>query len=336
MLAYQPDLPIGYDLPLTLLSIVAAILITGAGWQIATRETARAAAGGGAVAGSGIAIMHFVGMSAVKVGGQMVWDEALVIASVLIGVAVGALALTYHRLRPSLFPWRPALLFTLAICGLHFTAMASVGIRPDFDHVVPPEAIGGDTLTVGVVAMAAIILSISLVMVVVDRKLARHAAEEAQRIRAFADAAIEGLVVVDGERVVDANRSFLDLSGYAGRDSLPPRLGDLFPQLRPALVPSGAEAKAIESRLVRADASFCDVEVLFRPLTWRGAERHVLAVRDISERKQAEARIAHLAYHDALTGVPNRAVFSEHLARQVERARAASAPSPVLCFDLAG
>ena len=47
----------------------------------------------------------------------------------------------------------------------------------------------------------------------------------------------------------------------------------------------------------------------------------MLAVRDISERKEAAARIAHLAYHDALTGLPNRAVFNDHLARHVERRR---------------
>ena len=336
MLAYQPHLPIGYDLPLTLLSIAAAILITGAGWHMAMREERWAAGLGGAIAGSGIATMHYIGMSAVKVGGLWVWDETYVLVSVLIGIALSALALADHRRRPSLFPWRSAMLFTLAICGLHFTAMAAASIYPDPQFAVPAEAISGETLTVIVVAMAAIILSISFVMVLVDRKLARHAAEETQRLRAFADAAIEGLIVVDGEQVIDANRSFLDLSGYARRRDLPSRLGDLFPQLFPALAPAGENAKALECRLVRADGSICDVEVLLRPVSWRGLDRRVLAVRDISERKHAAARIAHLAYHDTLTGLPNRAVFNEHLARQVERAAMAGEPLAVLCLDLDG
>ena len=42
-----------------------------------------------------------------------------------------------HRRRPSLFPWRAALLFTLAICGLHFTAMAAAGVYPDPDAGSP-------------------------------------------------------------------------------------------------------------------------------------------------------------------------------------------------------
>ena len=334
MLAYQPHLPIGYDLGLTLLSVAAAILITGAGWLIALREARWAPWLGGAVAGSGIGTMHYIGMSAVKLAGWIVWNETYVLVSVLIGILVGAAAMAEHRRRPSLFPWRAALLFTLAICGLHFTAMAAAGVYPDPTLEVPAEAIDSATLTVAVVAMATIILSISFTIVLFDRKLAYQAAEEAQRIRAFADAAIEGLVVVDGERVVDANRSFLRLAGYAGAQQLPEKLHALFQGFDP--LQAGADAKATECRLVAADGSECDVEVLLRPLSWRGAERRVLAVRDISERKEAAARIAHLAYHDTLTGLPNRGVFTEHLARNVEGARGAGEPLAVLCIGLDG
>ena len=45
-----------------------------------------------------------------------------------------------------------------------------------------------------------------------------------------------------------------------------------------------------------------------------GEQRYLLSLsEDITERKQAEARIAHLAHHDALTDLPNRAAFVEHL-----------------------
>ena len=42
---------------------------------------------------------------------------------------------------------------------------------------------------------------------------------------------------------------------------------------------------------------------------------------DVTELKEAEARITHMAYHDALTGLPNRALFEESLLLAVERAR---------------
>ncbi len=336
MLAYQPDLPIGYDPWLTLLSVAAAVLITGAGWRIALDERRRSAMIGGAVIAAGIATMHYIGMSAVKLAGRLVWDELFVVASVLIGVGLSVAAIAEHRRRPGLLPWRPALLLTLAICGLHFTAMAAATIYPDPRLDVPAEAMGGFALTVAVVAMAAMILSISFAMVLFDRKLARNAVEEAQRIRAFADAAIEGLVVIDGEEIVDANRSFLQLSGHAATWALPPRLDALFPGLDLAALPAGGDTQATECRLTASSGGEIDVEVLLRRLSWRGEQRRVLAVRDISERKEAQARIAHLAFHDTLTGLPNRNVFTEHLERNVESAAAEGEPVAVLCIDLDG
>jgi diguanylate cyclase (GGDEF)-like protein len=331
MLAYQPDLPVGYDFGLTLLSVAAAVLINGAGWWVALRGTRGSVLAGGALLGGGIGTMHYIGMSALNMAGWLVWDRGFVLVSIALGIVLSAAALAEHRRKPALIPWRPALLFTLAICGLHFTAMAAAGIYPDPQLAVPAEAIGSGTLTVAVVAMALIILSISFAMVLFDRKLARNAAEEAQRIKAFADAAIEGLVVTDGDRVIDANLSFLRLAGYASLEALPSALADLLPDLDPL-----ADGVATECRLTGAAGRDCDVEVLLRPLHWRGAERQVLAVRDISERKEAAARIAHLAYHDALTGLPNRAVFNDHLARAVARAGDAREPLAVLCVDLDG
>ena len=334
MLAFKPHLPIGYDVGLTLLSVAAAILITGAGWLIALAKDTRAPWLGGAVAGLGIGTMHYIGMSAVELAGWIDWDQRYVLVSMVIGAVFGAAAMAEHLRRPSLFPWRAALLFTLAICGMHFTGMAAATIYPDPAMAVPDEAIDNGTLTVAVVAMATIILSISFAIVLFDRRLSRQSAEEAQRIKAFADAAIEGLVVIDNDRIVDANRSFLRLARYRDTESLPKRVAELFPDLDASAVPMTPDAKATECRLVDANGEDCEVEVLLRPLSWRGEERRVLAVRDISERKEAEARIAHLAHHDTLSGLPNRSVFTSHLARTVERSVSGEAPVAVLCIGL--
>jgi diguanylate cyclase (GGDEF)-like protein/PAS domain S-box-containing protein len=55
---------------------------------------------------------------------------------------------------------------------------------------------------------------------------------------------------------------------------------------------------------------------------------------DITERKQAEERLAHLAYHDPLTGLPNRAMFNEHLELVLARARRTGSGAAVLFIDL--
>ncbi|HEX8379192.1 MAG TPA: EAL domain-containing protein, partial [Allosphingosinicella sp.] len=247
-----------------------------------------------------------------------------------------AAALAEHRRKPAALPWRPALLFTLAICGLHFTAMAAASVVPDSGIDVPPAAIDGGVLTLGVAAMALVILAIGFLMVLFDRKLARNAIEEAHRLRTFADAAVEGLVVIDGERIVDANRSFLRLAGLESVGDAPERLSDLLIDADLAALSMAPDAPPAECRLLRADGEGRQVELLLRPLAWRGAELRILAIRDISERKEAAERIAHLAFHDSLTGLPNRAVFTDHLARTVARAEETADHVAILCVDLDG
>ncbi|HEX9947405.1 MAG TPA: EAL domain-containing protein [Allosphingosinicella sp.] len=191
-------------------------------------------------------------------------------------------------------------------------------------------------LTLAVAAMASVILTVGLLTMLFDRKLARNAIEEAHRLRTFADAAVEGLVVIDGERIVDANRSFLRLAGFDSVGDAPERLSDLLIDIDLGALSPAPDAPPAECRLLRADGEGREVELLLRPLVWRGAELRILAVRDISERKEAAERIAHLAFHDALTGLPNRAVFADHLDRIVGKAAETVEPVAMLCVDLDG
>src|SRR4030081_3589939 len=67
----------------------------------------------------------------------------------------------------------------------------------------------------------------------------------------------------------------------------------------------------------------------------KGEPRYLLSVsEDITERKQAEARIEHLAHHDTLTDLPNRTAFTEHLARAIEISRRGGESFAVLSLDL--
>jgi diguanylate cyclase (GGDEF)-like protein len=70
--------------------------------------------------------------------------------------------------------------------------------------------------------------------------------------------------------------------------------------------------------------------VNFEPIEDQG---WLVTLGDITDRRQAEAKIAHMAHHDALTGLPNRVLFHQKLAESVARGRRGD-PCAVLCLDL--
>ena len=61
-------------------------------------------------------------------------------------------------------------------------------------------------------------------------------------------------------------------------------------------------------------------EATARTIPYRDSIRTVVSIRDLRERKRAEARIIHLAHHDPLTDLPNRTAFNERLEMTLENA----------------
>jgi diguanylate cyclase (GGDEF)-like protein/PAS domain S-box-containing protein len=57
---------------------------------------------------------------------------------------------------------------------------------------------------------------------------------------------------------------------------------------------------------------------------------------DVTDRRQTESRMAHMAYHDGLTDLPNRAAFLQALAQMIEACAGTDEEFAVLCVDLDG
>jgi len=79
-------------------------------------------------------------------------------------------------------------------------------------------------------------------------------------------------------------------------------------------------------------------KIAWRNAVLRDAEGTITAVlrsgEDVTARREAEAQVTFLAYHDRLTGLPNRALLEEQLTRDLTRARRSGAPVALLYFDL--
>jgi diguanylate cyclase (GGDEF)-like protein/PAS domain S-box-containing protein len=83
-------------------------------------------------------------------------------------------------------------------------------------------------------------------------------------------------------------------------------------------------------RHLQADGSEIHVLTYGRRVAFEGRDAFMVAVVDVTERRKAEARIAHMAHHDGLTNLPNRELFQERLKEVLESDK----PVAVLCIDL--
>ena len=165
-----------------------------------------------------------------------------------------------------------------------------------------------------------------------ERERAAHALHmQEMRLDTALNNLVQGVLMVDGDgRVLVVNRRFGELSG------LPPDVvtpGMSYAALLQLVVSRGnipsADIDAL--RLLRQQAVGRGSRAIFvwelsdgRAFTVAHqpmAEGWLTTYEDTTERRAAEARIAHLAHHDALTGLPNRVLFRETLGHALAFAR---------------
>ncbi|MBG6219638.1 MULTISPECIES: EAL domain-containing protein [unclassified Janthinobacterium] len=173
---------------------------------------------------------------------------------------------------------------------------------------------------------------------------------ELQRFRGAMDATSDAIFLVDVlcMTLVDVNDGACRLLGYARGELLALAPGTLLPSPPSApltALPDGPVQLAMEvteCELLRCDLSLVPVE-----LGWHwyvqapvaggqgpGGLLLIAVARDISERRQAQERLKHLAHYDGLTGLPNRSLFYQALAQAVELAQEKRWRIVVLCIGL--
>ena len=133
MLALTLPIDIAYDLGVTLLSMVIAIVVSTFALHMASRkQVGRAALVGAAFAmGSGICAMHYVGMAAIEISPPIRHDPVWVAISFVIAVAASFAAFGIAFASPRRTGWRRyhrafgAVGMGLAIAGMHYAAMVA-------------------------------------------------------------------------------------------------------------------------------------------------------------------------------------------------------------------
>jgi diguanylate cyclase (GGDEF)-like protein/PAS domain S-box-containing protein len=128
--------------------------------------------------------------------------------------------------------------------------------------------------------------------------------------------------------------------GYSRDQVLAMRAGDFrVPEEREMLRSefrqhTGMQTAVNIRRHVTADGRLIEVAIESRPLRYNGRDAAVAVAFDMTDRNRAEQRILHLACHDALTDLPNRAALDGQFSRTLDTAREQDGSFAVLCIDL--
>jgi len=171
----------------------------------------------------------------------------------------------------------------------------------------------------------------------------RQRTSELERFRSAMDGAADAIFLINRAtmRFVEVNQTACNLLGYT-RDELfdiaPamlwPSSGQPLETDFDAIIASRADTAPMDVCMRHKDGAMLDVEIHQQAQRW-GEEWLVVGIaRDITERKQSERSLHHLAHYDALTGLPNRALFYATLERTLSQAVVQGWGVAVMFIDL--
>jgi diguanylate cyclase (GGDEF)-like protein/PAS domain S-box-containing protein len=163
------------------------------------------------------------------------------------------------------------------------------------------------------------------------------------KYRFLVEKTLVGVFIVQENRFSYVNPRFAEVFGYTAEEIVSDcTLFDLVAQEDRALVAGNfrrqlagdASHLQYEFRGRRKDGSSIHVEVLNGSGSYNGALAILGTLLDITERKKAEETVRHMAYHDPLTGLPNRLLFHDRVEQAIALARRESEELALLFIDL--
>ncbi|MES2017499.1 MAG: MHYT domain-containing protein [Pseudomonadota bacterium] len=193
MLAFQLPIQMGYDVQITILSMVLAILASGFALYTINRDnlSTKRLLTSGLVMGCGIASMHYVGMAAMRMSPAIRYDPALYALSIAVAVAasIAALFIAFHLRSDSVAHvgikrMGAAVVMGVAIVGMHYTGMAAANFAPGSVCLGNPNQLGNLWMAATIAGCTLLFLAATMLISVFDARLASSTAQLARSLSA--------------------------------------------------------------------------------------------------------------------------------------------------------
>ena len=314
MLAFHLPIPVQYDWPGVVMSLVAAILASAVALCVVSqpRMGPWRAVAGSIFMGAAIAAMHYIGMEAMRLEAMCHYDTRLVILSIVLAIVISFVALWlvfYVREDTKNNAWRKlasAGVMGAAIPVMHYTGMAAATFTasnqaPDLSHAVSISTLGIASIAV----VTLVVLGIAILSSLFDRKFSAQTLElkaAEQRYRLLFERSLAGVLRtnLDGQ-IVDCNSACARIFGFSSREEMmETRMGERYakPGDREAflarLMPTGNMTN-YEHRMRRKDGSpvwlLASTTVAGQKYGAPAATESTLI--DITERKRVEEELQH-------------------------------------------
>lgn len=191
------------------------------------------------------------------------------------------------------------------------------------------------------VFLVSYILYLLLVYIRLEKLLFKKYKEELEisqhRFKRLSEVSMEGIIIHSEGKILEVNEAACRLFGYASDELIhvpiqklvaPASLQDLKTVL--------GEEDMSEIYLRKKDGTVFPAEIFRREYDYYAKKVSVTAIRDITDRKKQEETMRYIAFHDDLTGLPNKELLHRMMTEKIEIARSRNTKVAVLFMEMKG